>query len=167
MDIIVNLERLSMEDVVASQELSEAARIEIFSMLAMDFNVLAASEGAYLYENWEPNRFLFGGTDREELIKRVKAWNGEIQQAFLRRLEAVCHIQKNGGLPDWKDVPMDTSETYSLSCCTRELDNLWFPYTEHWVNLEDAPACVLTEYQLNSILDAPEKYAIVQVTVKS
>lgn len=172
MDIIVNLKDADIDVTgITHAGASEKVRKDIFEAVKDEYETRAADREAYLYENYDEDRFLFGAVKPEALIARANAWNQEIREEFLRCLKAVYKPDANGILPNAKDLPMDTAETYALRKAAQELDNSCSDYADHAVYMANSQGfpyfrVILSDAELRDIREHPQNYAIVEVYPK-
>ncbi len=173
MDIIIRLADTGIDlEGMTADGVTEQTRKDLFDAMHSEYQDEAADPGAYLYENFDEDHFLFGAVEPEKLIARARGWNREIRDEFLRLVDAVCKVSANGALPDAEDLEMDTHETYLLQQAARELDNSWHDNSNHAVYMDNSMGfpyftVVLSDGALKDICEHPQDYAILIVCPKS
>ncbi len=118
---------------------------------------------------------ILGCEDPETIIETAKGWNTEIKRKFV---DAV-----NGLLPDGlatsahpdivavaDSLSMDTQGTYAVSIAARAMDDHWHVFSEYGLYLPNdigwpCWSVVLNEPVLNDIVEHPDAYAIVNLSV--
>lgn len=172
MEIIVKLNDIDIDvENIISNGVTEEVCKSIFDALKEEYQDRSADKEAYLYEDYDEKRFLFGVVDPVALIARSNAWNQEIKEEFLRCLKGVYKKGAYDILPKAEDLPMDTNETYALRKAAQELDNSWFDYADHAVYMANSQGfpyfrVILSDDELKAIRERPQDYAIVEVYPK-
>lgn len=132
----------------------------------------AYSVGSELCNAPNPQSYIFGMFNPEELLAKMVVWNEEIKAEFIRAiLELHPGFGKEAHVPSTSELPMDNAETYSVACAARELDGLWFDYAIHGVYLENefgwASFTTMIAPQIEErIRENPNSYFIMEVTPK-
>ena len=120
------------------------------------------------YDDASVDGTLLGALDPEALIAEAEAWNGQVRGSFIAHLKRVFGTEGDV-LSLTADFEMNTMETYFLSAAAMMIDNEFAPAADYAVffGKEEAPKPLLAKYMLERIKAHPERYAIVDITVKS
>ncbi len=162
------IEKLTPEH--AAMDILDDVRHDLFEAITDVYCDAVAGTDYYLYENYEADRFVFGGIEPEVLLNEVNSWNKNILAGIGPALHNARVINKNGQFSP-AEIQMDTLATYELKIAIRELDNDWFPLAHHGVYLENefgfpGFAVQVADKVHTAIIAQPEKYLIINVMPK-
>jgi len=154
----------------AGMDFMDDVRHDLFEAITDAYCNAVAGTDYYLYENYEADRFLFGGIRPDVLLNEVNSWNKNILAGIGPALHNAGVINKEG-LFSPAGIQMNTSATYELKIVMRELDNDWFPLAHHGVYLENefgfpGFAVQVADKVHAAIIAQPEKYLIIEVMPK-
>lgn len=171
MKVITSFEALDIDESYLEDIQDETADMDeiremLFEAFELDFDEKVNDYDISLYQNYEEGHFIFGVIDADRLKSIANGWNMEIRNQFLDALGALVQ-----GDMTPEGLPMDTMETYNLWTAARELDNSWWYNTEHTAYLLNDGGfsyfrVTLSEKILEDILNNPEKYVVMNVSVK-
>lgn len=154
----------------ASKEVQADLRLDLFYAARDAYASAVEGTDYYLYESIDAERFVFGAVDPDKLLNEVDGWNTSIVARLQPALLFADVIAADGSFTLDK-IPLDSPATYELKKAARELDNDWFPLSDHAVYLENEcgfPSFYvqLTDNARAAIHASPEEYLIIEVMPK-
>lgn len=179
MDVLLRLNDFGYEaeniSVTKDGQIPVEIRKDIFNSIRMAYEDAASDKEAWLYEEFDGERFLFGLFEPERLTEWALEWNGEIRNALYNAMTAVLDeadaYVRHDGTEIAESLVLDTQKTYALSCAAREADNHWYDYADHAVLLPNSCGytyfrTIIPDEYLKDIQENPQDYAIVTVCPK-
>lgn len=147
----------------------EKAISDVFDVLSDSFEEASGDTGAYLSDNQDQEKYRFGAIEPEYIKATAITWLDAIKNEFLGALDGLT--TEHGKIPTANELPVDDSKTHRVSIAARELDNVWSPYGNHGVYLDNESGypyftVQLSKSNLADILENPDDYIVVSAFVR-